>query len=182
MPPPLPPFGLAVMPSGAWPPVIVRPDMSTVVLAAIVKIRNCDVPWALLRSTVRRPCPGPTIDRLWFISRSPLVRIIGLVTAPAKVMVLPGHASAIASLSEPAPLSALLVTTGLVMQVGAAVAAAVAVAAVVVAAVVVAAVVVAAVVVEAVVARAVGGAEVTWTGDTGGKHKLNAKSRRSRNL
>src|SRR5262245_40621528 len=40
------------------------------------------------------------------------ISVMGLVTFPAKVIVLPSQASAMAWRKEPGPLSALLVTTG----------------------------------------------------------------------
>src|SRR5262249_1100342 len=48
---------------------------------------------------------------------SAVVSVIGLVTVLAKVIVSPVQASIIACRSDPAPLSALLVTTGLAGQV-----------------------------------------------------------------
>lgn len=57
-----------------------------------------------------------------------VVTVIGLTTCVmSKVIVLPGHASMIACRSDPGPLSAFVVTTGLGMHVGVAVAVAVAV-------------------------------------------------------
>src|SRR5215472_3624074 len=91
--------------------------MVTVLPGLIVKMRNCGVPAALLRSTVSRFAPGPVIVRFLSITRSAVVSVIGLVTVFPKVIVLPSQASIMACLSDPAPLSPLLVTTGLVVQV-----------------------------------------------------------------
>ena len=63
------------------------------------------------------------------VTLSSELSVIGLANCVmSKVIVLPGHASAIACRKEPGPLSAFVVTTGLGMHVGVAVGVAVAVA------------------------------------------------------
>src|SRR6185369_9552723 len=75
-------------------------------------MRKLGVPVALLRVTVSRFAPGPSIVRFLLINNSPVVRVIGLVTLDiSKVIVLPAHAPLMIVRKEPGPLSLLLVTT-----------------------------------------------------------------------
>src|SRR6185369_12913756 len=69
------------------------------------------MPAMLLRITVSRFAPGPSIVRLLLTSNSSLVSLIGLTTWDiSKVIVLPGQAPLMIVRKEPAPLSLLLVT------------------------------------------------------------------------
>src|SRR5215468_2355684 len=101
-----PPLLLKSVP--ALPPAIVRPEMDTVSPASTWKTRE-----RLLPLTVSLAAPGPVIARSPVMSSSPPVRAIVPVSPESKTMVsAPGWASAwaTAARSEPAPLSARVVT------------------------------------------------------------------------
>jgi hypothetical protein len=75
-------------------------------------------PWLMWKTrpppppdTDSRAAPGPEIVTSLPISIWPDVNVIGLVTLPANVIVLPGHALNTACRKLPRPLSALVVTT-----------------------------------------------------------------------
>src|SRR5260370_3581235 len=123
-PPPLPFAELPVMMQSrtaqvAWllspppPPVvslpllIVSPEMLTMP-PCTSKMRNAGVPLAELRWTARRAAPGPEMVKFLTINNSPLVSVI--VPLTEKLIVSPAAALAIASRSDPGPLSAVLVT------------------------------------------------------------------------
>jgi hypothetical protein len=71
-------------------------------------MRKSGVPGSALRWIVRLPEPGPWIVRSLSISNSPLVKMMGPVTAKSMVSLL--VALAIAARNEPGPLSAEVVT------------------------------------------------------------------------
>ncbi|PZR76719.1 MAG: hypothetical protein DLM73_01775 [Chthoniobacterales bacterium] len=113
MPPPL-------VPSAMFPLEIVRPESVTLKLPApkplpgvMLKMRKADA--AGSRRTVNRFAPGPLIVMALLIANSPLVRLIGLLTLEAKVMVLPAQTLAITSRNEPGAASLLLLTTRLIV-------------------------------------------------------------------
>ena len=89
------------------PFAIVRFEIVVLTLPAISKMRKLPA----LRSTVNKFAPGPLIVRDLLINSSPLVRLIGLTTLGAKVIVSPPQALAIMKRSEPDPVSLLLVTS-----------------------------------------------------------------------
>ena len=95
-------------PSSDRPLFTVRPEIVTV-LGMISKTRKSAVPAAELRWTVNWLAPGPAMVRFVVITSSPLLNAITPLTA--KVTVSPGAAVAIASRSEPGPLSSVVVTT-----------------------------------------------------------------------
>src|SRR5260370_37808640 len=98
-------FGLAN------PSEMVKPEIVTLLLPeAISKIRMGAVQLAGVRRTVNKFAPRPLIVRLLLISSSSVVRVIVLPAGSAKLIASKGAASLIACLSEPAPLSFVLVT------------------------------------------------------------------------
>jgi hypothetical protein len=64
----------------------------------------------LLPLTVKRLAPGPEIVRLLLMGISPVVSVMAAGSGRLNMMVSPEAALFIASLNEPAPLSAVLVT------------------------------------------------------------------------
>jgi hypothetical protein len=112
IPPPFPPRLLSA-PSGVFPLVIVRPDI-TIVPDVILKMRNSGVPCAVLRWTVRRFEPGPRIETLDEMTGRTVRRLIVAgpleVNAGSKMIVPPAQTLLMASRREPAPLSAVVVT------------------------------------------------------------------------
>ena len=107
-----PPNPLATLPI-LLPPAKVIADTVSVVLE-LDRTRD-----ALLPDTVNKAAPGPVMVMLRATTSSPLLKVIVRGTPKntgSKVMVLPTQASAMAWRSEPAPASAALATTGLVMQ------------------------------------------------------------------
>ena len=72
---------------------------------------------ALFPLTVSRFAPGPVTVTLLFTTNSAVVSVIGLTTwAMSKVIVPPSQTSSNAWRSDPAPLSALVVTTAGLVQ------------------------------------------------------------------
>src|SRR6478609_3457753 len=100
------------MPPASWkdalPLAMVSPEISTLGVPEILKMRKFGMPAAALRRTLRRLAPGPLIARFLLIGSSPLVRSIAPRTFAAKVIVLPPQALVMIERSDPAPLSALL--------------------------------------------------------------------------
>jgi hypothetical protein len=91
------------------PPVTVRPEIETENPDAMVIARA--MPELLLASIVRLEAPGPLMLRLFvLITRGPPDRKMVDGLGRLKLMVSPGNATAIASRSDPGPLSAVLVT------------------------------------------------------------------------
>src|SRR6476646_8282917 len=90
---------------------MVRPEILTLGVPEILKMRKFDVPAAALRCTLRRLAPGPLMVRFLLMGNSPLVRSMAPRTLAANVIVLPPHALARIERNEPAPLSPLLFTT-----------------------------------------------------------------------
>src|SRR6267154_5737918 len=90
---------------------IVRPEIVTTagLVAVTLKTRNCGVPPAVLRITVKRLAPGPVIVRFLSISNSADVKVI-VLTPAWNVIVAPAHACRIVSRKDPAPLLLLFVT------------------------------------------------------------------------
>src|SRR2546422_860539 len=83
-------------PKGALPLLIVRPEIVTLMLAWILKIRKSGVPAKRLRWTVNRFAPGPLIVRFLLITNSSLNSLIVLFAGRLKLIVSPDAAVAIA--------------------------------------------------------------------------------------
>ena len=99
----VPPWSRIPPPSSAAPPLIVRPEMSTVADADVTSKTRLESP----ASTSSRPDPGPAIVRPWAMASSPLVRwMVEPSRRGENWTVSPGWAAAIAARSVPAPSSA----------------------------------------------------------------------------
>src|SRR2546423_8059955 len=97
-------------PKSAFPLAMVSLEMVLKPPEVIWKIPKL-VLAAALRCTVNKFAPGPLIVIALLINNASLVRLIGLITLEAKVIVSPSQALAKMERSEPGPLSLLLVTT-----------------------------------------------------------------------
>ena len=125
MPPPAPPLPpkleplMLGAPSDVLPLVTVNPEIATVP-DVIVKMRKLGVPCAVLRCMVNRLDSDPVIVRLDEMSgravNSVMVAVPFEVREGSNVIVLPEQALVMASRKLLAPLSFVLVTTGLVVQ------------------------------------------------------------------
>src|SRR5262249_22111038 len=87
------------------PSATVRPETVRFPPEAILKIRD-----ALLPLIVNDAAPGPFIVRVFAIAISPVVSVIVADGERLNMMVSPELAAATVSLSDPGPLSAVLVT------------------------------------------------------------------------
>src|SRR5207237_441994 len=92
-------------PVSALPFWMVRPEIATVKPLPISNTLD-----ELFPLIVRLEAPGPLIVRFLLIKSSPLVSVMVAGRVRLKLMVSPGAAAAIASRSDPGPLSAWFVT------------------------------------------------------------------------
>src|SRR5436190_807386 len=107
--PPLLPLKMPPPPSLLLLPVAELPEIVELVIVTVPKALAMPPPGAL-RRTVNKFAPGPRIVIALLINNASLVRLIGLTTLEAKVIVSPLQALAKMKRSEPGPLSLLLVT------------------------------------------------------------------------